>query len=123
MKLMIHALYPVLVEFLPIPFEFLKTCKSVYSQRKKFRISLLSNRQLNKDILTKYRFHKLILSEDNNITTHDLKHLSGIHTLILRKNRQLTNFGLSYLTNIIILRLPQCDSITDDGIEHIENVK
>ena len=84
---MLIIILPLLFDYLETPFELIKTNKEIATNSKKYKITLKSKKKIDKQILSKYRFKKLDLCNDNSINDNDLKYLKNIHMLNLDCNR------------------------------------
>ena len=113
----------LLFNYLTDPFELIKTCKTVRQYSRKYKITFKSYKKFDKQIITKFRFKKIIVNDNynnNNWKDKDLKYLTGIHTLNLGYDINITDEGLKSLVGIHTLNLWDNTNITDDGLKYIK---
>src|SRR5277367_5517983 len=116
---MINTILPLIYDYLDIPFELNKVCRQVRKNSKKYSLTLITGKRINKNILKVFRWKYLNLKNDESITDGELKFIPNIQWLHLHFNRKITDEGLKHIPNIQSLDLYFNKNITDDGLKYI----
>lgn len=126
---MIVHILPLILDYLDIPFELIKTCKSLRRNCRKYALTILNHLSINPNIIPIYKWKCIISHYEPHSQFCNLHcpFFNKLHTLECR-NSLITDSGLKYMPNIkkLILRCQagyRNYNITNAGLKHIPNIE